>query len=163
MKKAFNLGVALIVGVTLTTLMMLSLGGVPVQAAPLLTTTPAVLTVTTISWAGGGAVTETTYPISYTAGNRFTNDGRIMLQLVNNYTATVTAIFETPGHNSIGLEIADLDVVVPAGVTKFVPFLPPGDFNQTISGTLNQVKITYTTADTVSLGNNFTIGLWRFQ
>lgn len=167
MKKVFNLGLALWGGVSSTALLLLLMGSGLAQAAPgiapLLATNPAALTVTTVSWADGGARAETTYPISPTAGNRFTNDGRVMVQLVNNYTATVTATFETPGHNSVGLEIADLDVVVGAGVTKFVPFLPPGDFNQTISGTLNQVKITYSTTDTTSLGSNFTIGLWRFQ
>ncbi len=108
------MGVALVVGA------MLSLGA-PVADA----SSRATLTVGTISRSG---ITLSATSAA-TLGHKLTNDGNTFVEVINGYTATITATFITP-RTIDGLAIDDLSVAVAAGATTFVGPFPVGTFNQ---------------------------------
>jgi len=62
-------------------------------------------------------------------GNKFTNDGRIILRVFNDNGSAITVTVQTPGMVD-GLSIADRTVSVANGDTKYIGPFPPGIYNQ---------------------------------
>jgi hypothetical protein len=118
---------------------------------------------------GGNRVTLTVHALSQNSaittaqvnsdsdGHKFYNNGKTLMMLVNAYTDTITVTFVTPGSIG-GLAIADLDIVVPAGVTRFAGPFDPVYFNQSSTGNLNYVFMNYSAAVT---GSMMTVGAYR--
>lgn len=89
-------------------------------------------------------------------GQKFTNTGDTFVIVKNDYTATITATFVTPGQVA-GLDIEDVDVAVGAGATKLVgPFLI-GVFNQDTGTDKNKVYLNWNTAVTGTVADSVTL------
>jgi hypothetical protein len=143
------------IGIMLWAILLLLLGVGPQAAAapadaPMLTQTA--LTVSTITRAG---ITDT-LAAANADGSRFSNDGKTFLEVANASGDTITVTVETPGTVD-GLAIADLEVAVPDGTTKFIGPFPPSLYNQLAGSYTGYVYVTYSSATTV------TVAAWRLN
>lgn len=128
------------------------------QAAPLAQSgTRSVLTVTTLSRHNNG-VAETLYEADGN-GQKFFNDGDTFLQLVNNYTSTVTYTIDIPGTVD-GVDVGGKVFTVSAGGTRFTANFPPSDYNQSGSDR-NYVYVDYPSFVTGTVAASVTIGAYR--
>ena len=62
-------------------------------------------------------------------GNKFSNDGRIILQVGNGGGSPITVTIQTPGTVD-DLAVSDRTVTVGDGDTKLIGPFPPGIYNQ---------------------------------
>lgn len=72
---------------------------------------------------------EETLAAAHVDGNKFPNDGRIILHVVNGNVADRTVTIQTPGTVD-GLAIAERTIVVTAAEARFIGPFPPGIYNQ---------------------------------
>ena len=130
-----------------------------VYAAPLFSDgTRSTITITVLTQ--NNETTETLAAVD-ADGNKFYNNGKTWLQIVNNYTETVTATFVTPGTIG-GLAIEDKAIAVAASSTDFAGPFSTAYFNQsTGSSDPNYVYINYSTNITDSTVASVTIGAYR--
>lgn len=77
-------------------------------------------------------------------GDEFANTGREALMVSNGSGAPITVTIETPQEVD-ELDVADRDVVVPAGETRLIGPFPKGTYNDADG----MVQITYSSVTTV--------------
>ena len=139
---------AAIIGMLLVAAVLLLMPGQQAQAAPMASQT--VLAVTNITRSG---ITDT-LAAANSDGSRFSNDGKSFLEVANATGNTITVTVETPGTVD-GLAIADLEVAIPNGATKFIGPFQPSLFNQ-LTGYTGYVYVTYSSVTTT-----LTVAAWR--
>jgi hypothetical protein len=138
-------------------LFLLALDIPQARAAPLLSDgTRSTITITVLTQ--NDETAETLNAID-ADGNKFYNNGKTWIEIVNNYTATVTATFVTPGTVG-GLAIEDKTIAVDASGTSFAGPFSTAYFNQSSPNT-NYVYINYSSAITDSTVASVTIGAYR--
>ena len=164
MKKIFDrISVPALAGLVLVVTVLVALmaiGHVPAAVAapeesPVLSqdegplyTTYTTMTVTTIRRSGGGVTDTLTAAIN---GQKFSNNGKVFVEVDNAYTGTITATFVLPGTVD-GQAIPDLAIPVGAGVTKFVGPFPPAFYNQPSGADQGKVYIEWSSVTSVTVG-----------
>jgi hypothetical protein len=159
--KARNLGFAVGLGVILIGMMLIGLMwiGLPqeAQAAPLLQDgTRGTLTVTVLSRSG---VADTLYTADGD-GHKFSNNGKVFVEVANAYTATITATFVTPVTVD-GLDVEDLSVAIANGSTYFIGPFPPSQYNQQSGTDSGYVYLNFNDTVTGTVANNVTVAGFR--
>lgn len=143
----------------ISSITLLSLDAAQVHAAPLFSDgTRSTVTVTVLTQ--NDYTTETLNAID-ADGNKFYNNSKTWIQIVNDYTATVTATFVTPGSIGGNLAIEDKDIAVSASATVFAGPFQAAYFNQSSGSDANYVYINYSTNITDSTVASVTIGAYR--
>lgn len=109
-------------------------------------------------------VTGTTQALTAASGDghKFTNTGRELVMITNDYTATITATFVTPGQVG-GLAIADVDVAIAAGATKLVGPFQIGLFNQKSGTDKNKVYLNWDVAVTDTVASSVTLQVFKLD
>jgi hypothetical protein len=148
-------GIVLALGVLSVVALLLGLSALQpeVQAAPaerpLAQPTRAVLSVTVMSRSPGTTVSLTN---AVTTGHRFDNDYMTFLLVQNDYTETITTTFDIPVTVD-GMEVADLEVGVAAGIQKMIGPFPTDTYNQGGSGADKyRVYVDYSQTTSVTAG-----------
>lgn len=94
-------------------------------------------------------ITPTANAVDAVNGNRYTNDGKIVLRVVNGSGGSLTVSVITPQLYDVDLPVPSRTYTIASGTRYIGPF--PTSYNDTVDSATDQVSVDWSTGSSVTV------------